>query len=164
MFPHIRHIIHILYISIISFQVMFMTATVNEALHDAKEYGFDVVKKNQFDWAMLKEKRDAYVKRLNGIYTNNLGKDSITYIQVSQIFIFADWNLFVLIYLLILGWYWFEKMHVLMFVTLGHSTGTDRVYPFICRYNSMHLDPNLSSWSEQPNYLHDWWIVVDRWW
>ncbi|XP_063674800.1 glutathione reductase, mitochondrial-like isoform X2 [Bolinopsis microptera] len=60
---------------------MFMTATVNEALHDAKDYGFDIVKKNKFDWAMLKEKRDAYVKRLNGIYTSNLGKDNITYIQ-----------------------------------------------------------------------------------
>ena len=64
---------------------MFMTATVNEALHDAKDYGFDIVKKNEFDWAMLKEKRDAYVKRLNGIYTSNLGKDNITYIQVNHL-------------------------------------------------------------------------------
>ena len=62
-----------------------MTATVNEALHDAKDYGFDIVKKNEFDWAMLKEKRDAYVKRLNGIYTSNLGKDNITYIQVNHL-------------------------------------------------------------------------------
>ena len=68
-----------------SLQVMFMTAAVNEALHDAKDYGFDIAKKNQFDWAMLKEKRDAYVKRLNGIYKNNLAKDNITYIEVRYI-------------------------------------------------------------------------------
>ena len=30
-----------------------------------------------FDWAKIKEKRDAYVKRLNGIYQRNLGNDSI---------------------------------------------------------------------------------------
>ncbi|KAL5256581.1 hypothetical protein ACHWQZ_G011731 [Mnemiopsis leidyi] len=67
-------------------KVMFMTAAVNEALHDAKDYGFDIEKKNQFDWAMLKEKRDAYVKRLNGIYKNNLAKDNITYIQGAATF------------------------------------------------------------------------------
>ena len=60
-----------------------MTGAVHEALHDAKEYGFNLpASSTTFDWAMLKEKRDAYVKRLNGIYTNNLGKDNITYVQV----------------------------------------------------------------------------------
>ena len=64
-----------------------MTAAVNEALHDAKDYGFDISRNSEFQWAALKTKRDAYVKRLNGIYTNNLGKDNITYVQVQlQIF------------------------------------------------------------------------------
>ena len=61
---------------------MFNTAMVNETLHDAAEYGFDIARKGQFQWSALKEKRDAYVKRLNGIYNSNLAKDNITYIQV----------------------------------------------------------------------------------
>ena len=33
------------------------------------------------DWAMLKEKRDAYVLRLNGIYEGNLAKRGVTLIR-----------------------------------------------------------------------------------
>mmetsp|Transcript_15389 Transcript_15389/g.26215 ORF Transcript_15389/g.26215 Transcript_15389/m.26215 type:complete len:450 (+) Transcript_15389:203-1552(+) len=58
-------------------KVMWNTAFVAEHLHDAKDYGFttgDV----SFDWSVIKEKRDAYVKRLNGIYDTNLNKANIT--------------------------------------------------------------------------------------
>ena len=61
-----------------------MTAAVNDALKDAGDYGFDVTNSSEFNWTLLKRKRDAYVKRLNGIYSNNLQRDSITYIQVEQ--------------------------------------------------------------------------------
>lgn len=54
-------------------KVMWYTATMAEALHDAKDYGFDV-SVNGFDWAALKKKRDAYIVRLNGIYDSNLQK------------------------------------------------------------------------------------------
>ncbi|CAG8647508.1 1673_t:CDS:10, partial [Ambispora gerdemannii] len=64
-------------------KVMFNTASVAEALHDAREYGFDLGtdEKPKFDWNFLKQKRDAYIKRLNGIYVNNLAKDNIEYIE-----------------------------------------------------------------------------------
>jgi glutathione reductase (NADPH) len=50
-----------------------------ESLHEAKEYGFDVEVKG-FDWAAFKAKRDAYIKRLNGIYYRNLNNDKVLYI------------------------------------------------------------------------------------
>ncbi|KAI8916319.1 hypothetical protein EDD86DRAFT_198270, partial [Gorgonomyces haynaldii] len=61
-------------------KVMWNTAHIAETLHEAKEYGFDVDYKS-FDWNMLKQKRDAYVKRLNGIYENNLKKEGVEYIK-----------------------------------------------------------------------------------
>jgi hypothetical protein len=30
-----------------------------------------------FDWGLIKKKRDAYIKRLNGIYATNLEKDKV---------------------------------------------------------------------------------------
>ncbi|CAG8500358.1 4290_t:CDS:10 [Ambispora leptoticha] len=64
-------------------KVMFNTASIAEALHDAQQYGFDLGNdvKPKFDWNSLKGKRDAYIKRLNGIYENNLAKDSVEYIK-----------------------------------------------------------------------------------
>lgn len=61
-------------------KVMWNTASIAEALRDAKLYGLGdhPVK---FDWAYLKEKRDAYIKRLNGIYERNLLNDKIEHIQ-----------------------------------------------------------------------------------
>lgn len=50
-----------------------------ETMAEAKDYGFDVEVKN-FDWKYFTAKRDAYVKRLNGIYSRNLNNDSVTYL------------------------------------------------------------------------------------
>lgn len=61
-------------------KVMWNTASMNEALHDASDYGFDV-KVGKFDWPALKKKRDAYIERLNGIYDRNLAKDKVTLIR-----------------------------------------------------------------------------------
>ena len=50
-----------------------------ETLHEAKAYSFDVDVKH-FDWSLFTAKRDAYVRRLNGIYSRNLTNDKVTYI------------------------------------------------------------------------------------
>ncbi|RUS25679.1 hypothetical protein BC938DRAFT_471799 [Jimgerdemannia flammicorona] len=61
-------------------KVMWNTASIAEALHDAAGYGFDIPAHN-FNWNVIKNKRDAYIKRLNGIYENNLVKDNVEYIK-----------------------------------------------------------------------------------
>lgn len=61
-------------------KVMWYAANQQHHMHHAKDYGFDVDVKG-FDWASLKRNRDAYVKRLNGIYENNLDKRGVDYIS-----------------------------------------------------------------------------------
>ena len=61
-------------------KVMWNAASVAEALQDARDYGFDV-SPGPFDWKKIKEARDAYVKRLNGIYARNLGVDDVHYVE-----------------------------------------------------------------------------------
>ncbi|XP_029457467.1 glutathione reductase, mitochondrial isoform X2 [Rhinatrema bivittatum] len=66
-------------------KVMWNTAVHSEYLHDHADYGFhtsDV----KFHWKTIKEKRDAYVSRLNDIYRNNLDKAQIELIQGHAVF------------------------------------------------------------------------------
>lgn len=42
-----------------------------EFIRDHADYGFDVTF-NKFDWSVIKKSRDAYIRRLNEIYENNL--------------------------------------------------------------------------------------------
>ena len=58
-----------------------------EALHEAKQYGFDLKETPAFNWNYLKQKRDAYVTRLNGIYANNLNKEKVELIEGHASFI-----------------------------------------------------------------------------
>jgi len=67
-------------------KVMSNTASIAEALHDAGDYGFDVTV-HGFSWPKIKEARDNYVKRLNGIYENNLTKDKVQYIKGRATFV-----------------------------------------------------------------------------
>lgn len=64
-------------------KVMWNAAMVSEILHDMENYGFaggeSVLK--SFDWSFLKARRDAYVKRLNGIYDTNLGNSKVDKIE-----------------------------------------------------------------------------------
>ncbi|KAK5636571.1 hypothetical protein RRF57_012283 [Xylaria bambusicola] len=62
-------------------KVTFNAAAIAETIHDSKAYGFNVKETAPFDWPTFKEKRDAYVKRLNGIYERNLANDKIEYIH-----------------------------------------------------------------------------------
>ncbi|CAO1617351.1 unnamed protein product [Parajaminaea phylloscopi] len=62
-------------------KLMWHAADVAEAVRSADEYGFRGTELKPFDWTYFAEKRDAYVKRLNGIYDNNLTKEGVTYIS-----------------------------------------------------------------------------------
>jgi glutathione reductase (NADPH) len=57
-------------------KVMWNTSTIAEALHDAKDYGFDVTVQG-FNWPTIKKARDAYVQRLNDIYHRGLDEATI---------------------------------------------------------------------------------------
>ncbi|KAL2914294.1 Glutathione reductase [Polyrhizophydium stewartii] len=68
-------------------KVMWNTASIAEALRDARGYGFDVSPNVAFSWAAVKAKRDAYIKRLNGIYENNLKKEGVEMINGTASFV-----------------------------------------------------------------------------
>ena len=61
-------------------KVMWNAAELAAGLRDAPDYGF-ARSRGAHDWALLKEKRDAYVLRLNGIYESNLAKRGVTLIR-----------------------------------------------------------------------------------
>jgi len=55
---------------------------IRETIEIAKHYGYGVESADvSFNWAKIKAARDAYVKRLNGIYERNLGNSGVEYIQ-----------------------------------------------------------------------------------
>lgn len=61
-------------------KVMWNTAMHSEFMHDHVDYGFQSCE-GKFNWRVIKEKRDAYVSRLNTIYQNNLTKSNIDIIH-----------------------------------------------------------------------------------
>ena len=61
-------------------KVMWYAASLAQDAELAKSFGFDIDVKHH-DWSLLKERRDAYVKRLNGIYENNLDKRDVTLLK-----------------------------------------------------------------------------------
>ena len=61
-------------------KVMWHAADLAEKIrHDAGPYGFSVQETKPFDWHTFKEKRDAYVRRLNMVYEKNLKNDKVEY-------------------------------------------------------------------------------------
>ncbi|KAK4228932.1 hypothetical protein QBC38DRAFT_131920 [Podospora fimiseda] len=62
-------------------KVTFNAAFIAETIHQAKSYGFHLQETAPFDWTTFKNKRDAYIKRLNGIYERNLANDKVEYIH-----------------------------------------------------------------------------------
>lgn len=60
-------------------KVMWNAAACMEVLHDMKNFGF--TGGAEFDWGFLKGRRDAYVKRLNGIYDTNLKNSAVVKIE-----------------------------------------------------------------------------------
>ena len=69
-------------------KVMWNAASIALALADAADYGFGVAAGGN-DWAALKQKRDAYVARLNAIYARNLAAKGVTYVHGAARFVDA---------------------------------------------------------------------------
>ncbi|MDH5620821.1 MAG: glutathione-disulfide reductase [Gammaproteobacteria bacterium] len=69
-------------------KVMWYAAHYAHHLHHAKDYGYDINIRSH-DWGALKTRRDAYIKRLNGIYGRNLEKRDVSYIAGHARFIDA---------------------------------------------------------------------------
>lgn len=64
-------------------KIMWMASDIAAKLRQARDYGFEDVDPslaNSFDWTGFKTKRDAYIKRLNGIYERNLTKEGVQYV------------------------------------------------------------------------------------
>jgi glutathione reductase (NADPH) len=61
-------------------KVLYNTAGIAEALRDAAGYGFDVEVRG-FDWDALRQRREAYVQRLNGVYADNLTQSGVEVIR-----------------------------------------------------------------------------------
>lgn len=61
-------------------KVMWYGASIAHTLEDAAGYGFEVGETG-FRWSTLKEARDAYVRRLNGIYEKRLADSGIDYVR-----------------------------------------------------------------------------------
>lgn len=57
-------------------KVMWNAAEISHALHDGEGYGFRLTGR-EHDWLALKQARDAYVARLNGIYERNLANRKV---------------------------------------------------------------------------------------
>ena len=59
-------------------KVMFNAAMVKEMMHASQHYGFSGVEEgSSFNWKTIKDARDKYILRLNGIYGNNLGNSGV---------------------------------------------------------------------------------------
>uniref|UniRef100_A0A7E4V924 Glutathione reductase n=1 Tax=Panagrellus redivivus TaxID=6233 RepID=A0A7E4V924_PANRE len=61
-------------------KVMYNTALHAEFIRDHADYGFDV-KYNGFSWPKVKATRDAYIKRLNGLYESGLTGSKVELIR-----------------------------------------------------------------------------------
>ena len=73
-------------------KVMWSAATIAETIrHDAAHYGFSGgVAAAAVDWATLKGRRDAYIKRLNGIYSRGLGGAGVAEVTGDATFVDAN--------------------------------------------------------------------------
>ncbi|MGD8379837.1 MAG: FAD-dependent oxidoreductase, partial [Gammaproteobacteria bacterium] len=60
-------------------KVMWNAAHLAHAMSDAPAYGFDLAVASH-DWRALKSARDAYIRRLNGIYASNLDKRGVDHL------------------------------------------------------------------------------------
>lgn len=58
-------------------KVMWYAAQIGHALDDAPAYGF-ALNREGFDWGALRQRRDAYIERLNGIYARLLENSGVS--------------------------------------------------------------------------------------
>lgn len=67
-------------------KVMWYSAHHAHQIDMARDYGFDITV-NGHDWGLLKERRDAYIERLNAIYASNLDRRDVTLVRGTARFI-----------------------------------------------------------------------------
>ena len=58
-------------------KIMYHAAELAHGIHDAADYGFDVLLRGH-DWRLLKERRDTYIRKLHGVYLENLARRNVT--------------------------------------------------------------------------------------
>lgn len=58
-------------------QIMWYAADIADKIRHAANYQFKGVSHPEFDWKSFKPQRDAYIRRLNGIYDNNVAKEGV---------------------------------------------------------------------------------------
>jgi len=69
-------------------KIMWYTGHHAQQIQQARDFGF-AVESNGHDWAEVKKNRDAYIKRLNGIYDKNLNRRGVIQLQGSGKFVDA---------------------------------------------------------------------------
>jgi len=70
-------------------KVMWHAAQIGHILHDAANYGFELDARG-LHWPTLKQRRDAYIERLNGIYANMLDKAGVEVVRGYARFVDAN--------------------------------------------------------------------------
>ena len=70
-------------------KLMWYAAHHAHEMQHAGDFGFDVTV-NGHDWSDLKDKRDAYIRRLNDIYESNLNRRDVTYFRGHGKFVDAN--------------------------------------------------------------------------
>jgi glutathione reductase (NADPH) len=66
-------------------KLMFYAADIAGNIADAAGYGFSVTQDGH-DWRALKRARDAYIRRLNGLYATNIERRGIVHVRASARF------------------------------------------------------------------------------
>jgi glutathione reductase (NADPH) len=69
-------------------KITWNAADLGGALHDAPDYGFQLDVAGH-DWTLLKERRDAYILRLNNLYAANLARHKVELVPARASFVDA---------------------------------------------------------------------------
>jgi glutathione reductase (NADPH) len=104
-------------------KVMVNAANINEAIHDAQHMGFDITR-SSFNWKALKDSRDAYVARLNGIYEKMLANN--------KVMMMAQYNNYTSSLSLVVLYRVLSLMNSLCFVTHVHTIYYYLLYMHVC--------------------------------
>ena len=102
-------------------KIMWTAASLKEAIHEAKNYGFKTEFK-EFDWNALKQKRDEYIVRLNAGYERGLAGNKVEVIRGEATFEAAN--------VIRVGGNTYQSPHILI------ATGG---YPVIPNISGAHL-------------------------
>ena len=68
-------------------KVWYNLASYLEEAHLMKDYGVEGTENLKLNFSLFKQRRDAYIKRLNGIYEKNVGNSGIDYFTGTASFV-----------------------------------------------------------------------------